>query len=390
MQKKIIALAVAGLASTAAFAQSNVQIYGVADAFVGYLHTSTALSRSADSVLVGSGGMSGSRLGFKGTEDLGNGLKAMFLLEQGFNIDNGTNLDAGSTAGAAGTATASSAFNRQSFVGLSSKAGDLTLGRQYAPGYGYSIAYDALAATAFSPLQQGQGFMAATAASTGNARWNNSIKYVTPNMGGVQVQAVYRAGEQANEIAQNEGWAVGVEYKGGPIGVAYAYHHTESSANGGAAITKPTAQVPGTTAAQDEHFIGFSFDAKVVIIRASYQMSDWGNRLAAGDGNFGQLYNLGVIVPVGKGNIHVGGALGDRDGNPGAGGGRADFKQAALAYTHGLSKRTTLYTGVSYSDRSGAGVTLATVGADNGVYGAGAAQAGQQATLFAAGINHQF
>jgi predicted porin len=86
MQKKIIALAIAGLASTAAFAQSNVTIYGVVDA--AYVYTgvnggntlNTNESHSQDTSLIQSGQLDGSRIGLKGTEDLGNGLKAVFVL----------------------------------------------------------------------------------------------------------------------------------------------------------------------------------------------------------------------------------------------------------------------------------------------------------------------
>ena len=106
MQKKIIALAVAGLASTAAFAQTNVQIYGVADAAVVYTNTNggpttnaagvtSANGNGRDKFAIDSGGLAGSRLGFKGTEDLGNGLKAIFTLEYALSIDQNTGIGAG-------------------------------------------------------------------------------------------------------------------------------------------------------------------------------------------------------------------------------------------------------------------------------------------------------
>ena len=82
MQKKIIALAVAGLVSGVAFAQSNVTIYGVADANY-YYASGDNLSRTG----VDSGGLNGSRIGFKGEEALGNGLKAIFTMEYGTTID---------------------------------------------------------------------------------------------------------------------------------------------------------------------------------------------------------------------------------------------------------------------------------------------------------------
>src|SRR5574343_1189893 len=109
MQKKIIALAVAGLASTAAFAQTNVTIYGSVDA--GYTHRWDAEHRGTGvhtRSSIDTGGSAGNRLGFKGVEDLGNGLKAVFLLEQGFSFDGaaGANAQGGRT------------FGRQAYVGL--------------------------------------------------------------------------------------------------------------------------------------------------------------------------------------------------------------------------------------------------------------------------------
>ena len=83
MQKKLIAMAVAGFASGAAFAQSNVTVYGILD--MAYIR---AKADGADTrTFINSGGMSGSRLGFKGVEDLGNGLKAVFNLEWGVEMD---------------------------------------------------------------------------------------------------------------------------------------------------------------------------------------------------------------------------------------------------------------------------------------------------------------
>ena len=145
MQKKIIALAVAGLASTAAFAQTNVQIYGIFD--YGYSYRWDSLTNGAvDSNSAFNGGQaSGSRLGFKGTEDLGNGLKAVFLFEQGLSVDTSS----GASSGAITTATTAAAYDasnndgktgsnnstytRQAYAGLTGNFGTLIGGRLYTP-----------------------------------------------------------------------------------------------------------------------------------------------------------------------------------------------------------------------------------------------------------------
>ncbi|MDO9203061.1 MAG: porin, partial [Hydrogenophaga sp.] len=112
MKKSLIALAVLA-ASGAAMAQSSVTLYGIADVVI---HKDKGASAA-----LASGGVSGSRLGFKGTEDLGGGLKANFVLEQGLQLDTGAIGD--------GTAkTAGQAFSRQSYVGLSGGFGEVKLG----------------------------------------------------------------------------------------------------------------------------------------------------------------------------------------------------------------------------------------------------------------------
>src|SRR5574343_1919570 len=108
MQKKIIALAIAGLASTAAFAQSNVTIYGRMDLGAAYRGGDSGGAAAAPGKYeIASGVGAGSRIGFKGVEDLGNGLKAVFQSEFGIGID-----QAGSSSSAA------SWSNRNSYVGL--------------------------------------------------------------------------------------------------------------------------------------------------------------------------------------------------------------------------------------------------------------------------------
>ena len=116
MNKRLIAYAVLMLGTNAALAQSNVTIYGIADAaIVGESGGTNSMTK------VTSGAASASRIGFRGTEDLGDGMQAFFTLETGAKIDTGE-LDATNTI-----------FNRQAFVGLKTNAGSVALGRQYTP-----------------------------------------------------------------------------------------------------------------------------------------------------------------------------------------------------------------------------------------------------------------
>ena len=132
MSKKITALAFAGLASGAVFAQSNVTVYGLLDAGYNEVHTDGARTeRSIDSSQT-----AGSRLGFKGSEDLGNGLKALFVLE--YALANDINSTIGSASKWSATAT------RQSYVGLGSDYGTLTLGRLQTAAFTWACSYSPL------------------------------------------------------------------------------------------------------------------------------------------------------------------------------------------------------------------------------------------------------
>ncbi len=119
MKKTLVAIA-ALAAFGAASAQSSVTLYGRIDASIGSVKTTAGGVTIADpGVQIRSGAHTGSRWGLKGSEDLGGGLKANFVLEQGFNIDSGTFADA------------TRQFSRQAFVGLSGGFGSLNIGRQY-------------------------------------------------------------------------------------------------------------------------------------------------------------------------------------------------------------------------------------------------------------------
>lgn len=166
--KGLIALAVSGLFSVPALAQSSIQLYGVADAFVKY-----GKWMGDDVAGVDDGGIDGSHLGFRGEESLGNGLKAVFVLEEGFNIDTGKSC---CMTGADSANSGSNVFTRQSYVGLKGSFGQVALGRQYAPGY-FIDAYDAL--QSMTPSVQSWLSLLGNLTITPNApaRWNNAVAY---------------------------------------------------------------------------------------------------------------------------------------------------------------------------------------------------------------------
>ena len=360
MQKKLIALAVAGLVSAPVFAQSNVTIYGVADAYMGF-----GSHGDNDMAAVNSGGLSGSRLGFRGTEDLGNGLKAVFTFEQGYKVDDGTGLGDNS---------------RQSFVGLAGAFGAVTLGRQYAPGYDFQ--YDALQSSpGLSPqslLSRGVG---STIVAHNGARWNNSVAY-NGMFSGLKVRAIYSmaAGEDTRTTSLAAGnWAdpsdddamgLGLEYANGPLKVGAVYQMLQTASNAAAADD------------QTEWLLGGSYNFGVATLALSYQDAESLGKVKNQDA---KLWQVGVLVPVGAaGNVHL--AYGEVKADNVIGFDSAKSKSYTLAYTHALSKRTTAYTGYNRTDND-TGLALGPI-AD--LDKTGLRNGGENSDLFVVGVRHTF
>lgn len=337
MQKKIIALAVAAAASGVAYAQSNVTVYGVVD--VGYQRTSSSdtgalKSRNA----LDSGLQSGSRIGFRGTEDLGNGLKASFVLEYGLAADTGV---FGTTA-------------RQSFLALSNSYGTVAAGRQYTPQYGLLAKVDPFGAGTVGDVTYGRGVYAVGAAAAPTTiRLNNLAAYVSPTFAGFNVIAGYTANGLADESAVASGaksadakiWAINPNYSNGPLFVGLNYHQVKIDAttvavNNGAGLVIPALAVADY---KDKVWdIGASYDFGVVKLSGVYgQMKNTVFALGADQDTKAKQWMLGATVPVGaSGNVLVSYARNKIDGDLIDG---AKASKWAVGYTHALSKRTNLY-----------------------------------------------
>lgn len=364
MQKKLIAVAVAGLVSGAAFAQSNVTVYGVADVYYGRITNDGYKSINA----INSGGLSGSRIGFKGAEDLGNGLKGIFESELAYDqADNG-----GLTA------------TRQSYVGLAGSFGAVVAGRLQTPGY-YVGKFDALASAAISPqaiLATGPmigGAVGSTIAPSNNGRLNSALAYLSPNFGGFSAVVAastsnYRS-EQAiaksDDATKDEGaFALGLNYAIGPVAVGFVHHNIQNYAGVDALDAK-------------ENMLGVSYNLGFMSILGSYQDAKLKNDVR------NKLYQVGVVVPVGAGNIHA--AYGKLDMKEDT----LDAKSFTVAYTHGLSKRTTAYTGYNVTDNNSAqslGVGRSFAGTSTGVSALGGipVEAGGKAKALVVGVRHTF
>lgn len=380
MQKKIIALAIAGLASSAAFAQSNVTLYGLIDQTFLYSNSSAPAGVPGDYNFTGikDGGLNGSRLGAKGEEALGNGLKAIFVWEMGRDADN----QGGIT-------------NRQTFVGLSSNAGTFTVGRQYnasAAVYSKNTSNDV---TGVMPVNSLQGQVGSQIRSGGgNARQDNVIKYASPNWSGFTVLGSYSFGESPETLkgktyndnadwASDGRWAIAADYSNGPFNVSASYAVTTDVRNTTGSLY--TASNIAGLGGKDikEWFVGAGFDFKVVKLYATYQdlKNDNNGVDVVTDTN---LWSVGLSAPIAqKGKAYIEYARFDGETKNAAINSDGSSKGWGIGYEHYMSKRTTLYTQFSQIDHDS---NVATVGS----WQSGTALAGEKQTNFMAGIRHTF
>jgi predicted porin len=203
MKKSLLALAALGAFAGVAHAQSSVTLYGIVDE--GFNINTNAGGKHLYNL--SSGVLQGSRWGLRGTEDLGGGLKAIFVLENGFDVNTGK-------LGQGGLE-----FGRQAYVGLSSNYGSITLGRQYDSAVDY-----------VGPLEVGDqwgGYIAAHPGDLDNLnndyRVNNSIKFTSNNYNGLTFGGLYSLGGVAGETGRNQIFSLGAGYANGPLVLGAAY-----------------------------------------------------------------------------------------------------------------------------------------------------------------------
>ena len=199
------------LMSSGAFAQSNVDVYGILDVLVG---PTTNITRDMGTVWrVSSSGMNVSRLGFKGAEDLGDGLKAVYQLETGLVLDNG-NTDA-------------PLFKRQANVGLEGRWGRLVLGRSFTSVYDFMLPYDPMGyAPFYSWVPTGNASGASKYGMT--TGFDNLVKY-TGKFGNLGIGLTYGAGEQSGSLGDGAKGAVATSYAMGPVSVAATWERVNGT-----------------------------------------------------------------------------------------------------------------------------------------------------------------
>ena len=360
--KRVIALAVTSLVSGMALAQSNVTVYGIID--VGYVY-----SKSDDLNFSGldTGLMSGSRLGFRGTETLGNGLNAVFQAEFGFKADQFDSKGASAGAGA---------FNnvRNSWVGLQhAHYGTVSIGRQNSVAFDWVAKGFASDVTVTYPSNVDLGKYAFAQLNTGD-RVNNSIKYSSPNWNGFEVRGIYGFGEvvgattKPGDASDAARYGVGARYNSSPIDLAVIYQgiaKNDTVANDGS--------VNGWS-------LGGSYDFKVIKVFAQYQMESNKSAVSGLSSDIDKdLWTVGVRVPVtaaGTAVFEYADYKADRNN------GTEDVRTKGwgLGWEQAFSKRTTGYASIGYVDnnnQSAAGFNG--VGLD-----------GQNNKTFSFGVRHAF
>jgi len=314
MKKSLIALAVLA-ASGASFAQSSVTLYGLADVWVGSVKTETA-GVSTSTTQMTSGGVSTSRWGLKGSEDLGGGLTANFLLEQGFALDSGT-------------ATAGQAFSRQSYVGFSGGFGEVKFGKVW-------TAYDDVSGASDGMFDSGAlAPMNIVFKSTGySGNPGNTIYYATPAMGGFGAAVSYSLDEKVAAAAAVT--SLNVTYGAGPVAVQFGYQSED--------ITN-TVALP-----EDQNFLrlGATYDFGMAVAKLTYGRV---NNLGNATGVDTTEYQIGVDVPVSPA-LTVSASYAKSDDSQPAAVFEQSRKGFGIAAAYSLSKRTFLYTGYTRNNFS--------------------------------------
>lgn len=347
MKRYSIAFAIAACSvAMPANSASEVTLFGVVDAAYQYLHVK---GRGTSNGLI-SGGQGASRFGLRGSEDLGDGLKANFMLDGGFNAMNGK-----------GSIPNRGVFNRNTWLGLSGNFGEFRMGRQ-------TLAAPDMT-DVFSPF--GSSYKLAGAGSAINAnttpRGDNTIKFITPNLGGFEAAASYSfdahlaqnkdgllASDTIGKDAKDRVFSSAIGY-GADWWKAVAYYQQTSLESG-----------TSTNGVHDdvsprEYGLGGKMTFGAATLHAGWAQHRDAYINGVHPNNAGQLavfrggvvngYTLGASYELGAGKLLGQMQLNAPNHNVRAGGERAHKQKVySLGYSHDISKRTNVYSYVAYLD----------------------------------------
>lgn len=339
------AFAAAASASAPVHAQGSVTLYGIIDEGINYTsNVQTSPGHGHNLYSLSSGILSGSRWGLRGVEDLGGGLKTLFVLENGFDVNNGK-LGQGSLL-----------FGRQAYVGLSGASGTVTLGRQYDPVVDY-----------IHPLMPSAMFSGSIGAHPGDLdnlnntnRVNNAVKYRTASYAGFTAEAMYSFGGVPGSMAANQIYSIGAGYARGPLTVGVGYLNARNpnasffgTAVGATAATNNFGSSPvisGYASAQSEQIIsaGATYGIGAATLGAIYSNTKYqhlsgvasvlnpAGLSGAATFNSAELSVQYRLTPA----LSVGAAYNYTDGGAAN---NARYQQGALSADYIVSKRTDFY-----------------------------------------------
>jgi predicted porin len=340
---KFTAIATAIIAVAAHAQSANVTLFGVVDANVQRYSASGAASVSK----VGSDGLTSSRWGMRGTEDLGGGLKAGFWLEGAFGSDTGS---IGSTnTNNQSTGSASGLFGRRVMASVQGNFGEVRVGRDLTPTF---LNLSDFNVNGTNGTGNAGALFYPVFTSYAHVRASNGVSYLLPPMGGFYAQATYAVGENAsNSDGRYTGARVG--YRNGPLNIALG-----------------TARINYLTGNQTQTTAGASYNFGVAKLTALY------GRNKKGTVDQSALH-FGVTVPFGTTDLRVGYSDARLKGGDGA-------SQFMIGVVHNMSKRTALYIDASQVDNKGNGRSF---GVSDGLK---PVTPGGKSTGMEAGIRHTF
>lgn len=346
MKKSLIALA-AVAASGAAFAQSSVTLFGVVDANVTHVRGEDNWSGLSNS------GNSTSRLGFRGVEDLGNGLKAQFWLEGAIQNDDGT-------AAGGGAEGPGFEFKRRSTVSLMGNFGEVRLGRSTTAAYDATSRYDVFGTVGVGQSRQFGDVV----------RASNMVSYYSNDFSGFKFGVNYGFGEQAGDTSGKSYVGAGLTYDNGPLSLGLGYDR----------LNDREIDIPAddTNTDMTRWSLGGSYNFGVAKLAAAY--TNVSNKIVGGGGKVkDQDYYVGLSAPVGaagEAKVAYNRYETKFDGD------KAKADQFSLGYVHNLSKRTAVYGTYAYiKNKDGMDIEL---GGDAGLKDNGKQHAVQ------VGIRHNF
>lgn len=358
MKKSLLALAALTAFAGVASAQSSVTAFGIVDLAARYVDNHSGSIKS-----LSSGGQATSRLGFRGVEDLGGGLRAGFWLESEIGADTGSS---GSTVG-----TATNVFwARRSTVSLMGGFGEVRLGRDFTPTYNSFGAVEIFGYVGVaSPANLRGAFYGNSQAGTATAvRGSNGISYFLPTMGGLTGQLQVTAGEGAANQAKSMSGRLA--YAAGALTLVGSYGQLE----------KQGVMTDDLTTWN----LGLRYNLGFATIGGLYEESDVA---VSGRGLKQKLATANITVPMGAGRFL---AQYTESGGVGTAAAPSLFsaKSYGLGYVHNMSKRTSVYGNYGRIDNEGNATTGARYTATTS--GPAVTRGGETSSGFEFGIRHDF